>query len=1094
MGNIKEPKYDNDLINLGYLKKTINNSEKEMESKNDSIYSKSYTSPPIPPYYAGATYYSDNKIYRCVKDRLVGSFSISDWIIIYDEKKENIMSQNFLFLSEVELKEQQDGKIETFNQNNDPSVDWETSLEKSEHEGDYWRKNENGFYNIYTYVKYATNPITFSWELVDVPIFIFNTITGHKTIYTMKPSSYVKYDLWKLTKDDIELFPECEIGDYVESINSSDVFSVSDWIKKDDEISLKSIETYYYTTSEINKFVEIIDENMKSEIQKSDNSIRAYVSESYTTKETTIDLTKKVDANGKEIEKIYGENTTTIPTLNLAQLSIQADGINSSVIKKVGIDEVISRINQSAEAVKIEANKVDIDAIATFTNSKLAESGSTVINGSNITTGKIKTNVIEGYDSLILSVKNNTDAIGDRTGKSTTITQDINSIAAQISDIADITTSANTSNGIIPSSELKNIASSYPIRIEIKPINTNISYLYPNSKLFPSARTFLKTRKLRFTNESTNEIFDYTLPDNLLYYDENTYDEFIADYEENICQVIKRCQYNADGTVSKLSNPITKEYSFVDEIESHFSLTEGNYSVKLLGYQEGYIFVRLMVLNAYTAQYATKVELSSSIKQESQTIELNVNRKLSDYSTTTEMYNTITQKIEDNNNNYVSIEVGKKVDNKDYTSAQILLKINNDTSETKIKSDKLDVDAIAKFTNSKLAESGSTVINGSNIITGSIEADKININGMISAINNNTSTTINGNKITTGSITADKIATKSITANQVASDIITTTNFSAQEINADKITSGSLSADRINGGTINANNINVTNINGTNVNRGTISGASIYIDNGTGFLKILKGDSNHPYVSALNIAAYAADPSYRGQSISFRNKKDSSDAGNDVGYISYGWNGGAKYHSNGPMNIDSGGNLAIASGGYIALRTGGSSSDAIYVWNKIDLNANGSSSVWAKGNNLASGKVKTDNGSASSRIVKENIEEFKNEYDEAYELLKQIKLYSYDYKYNLYKNKHQFGFIIDDIEKLDNYNKFFDFQSSVAKVEGNEIDFSSYDGYTEENKPDDCIVVKKYDSDVLDKYLLTLCKAMQNKIDKLEEKINGCVI
>ena len=27
-----------------------------------------------------------------------------------------------------------------------------------------------------------------------------------------------------------------------------------------------------------------------------------------------------------------------------------------------------------------------------------------------------------------------------------------------------------------------------------------------------------------------------------------TYDEFIADYESNICQVIKRCKYNADGT------------------------------------------------------------------------------------------------------------------------------------------------------------------------------------------------------------------------------------------------------------------------------------------------------------------------------------------------------------------------------------------------------------------------------------------------------------------------------------------------------------------------------------------------------------------
>lgn len=256
-----------------------------------------------------------------------------------------------------------------------------------------------------------------------------------------------------------------------------------------------------------------------------------------------------------------------------------------------------------------------------------------------ITTGQLNTNVIQGYGTLVTQVQDNTTAIGDRTGKTSTITQDIASIEAQIGDIADITTSASATDGSIENTELQNIASSYPIRIEIKPTSENISYLYPHSNLYPSSSLYSKTRKLRFTNTSTNDIFDYILPDDLLYYDEDNYDTFIADYESNLCQIIKKCKYNADGSVGLLSTPITNTYNFADEIESAFSLTEGNYTVELLGYNTGYLFVRLMVLNAYTAQYATKVELNSSIRQTAEEINLEVSRKVD----TDEVVSTINQ-------------------------------------------------------------------------------------------------------------------------------------------------------------------------------------------------------------------------------------------------------------------------------------------------------------------------------------------------------------------------------------------------------------------------------------------------------------------
>ena len=721
-----------------------------------------------------------------------------------------------------ELQDQVDGNITTWFFNgiptaeNEPAKNWTTEKDKANHIGDLYYDQDTG----YAY-RWAYEENSYMWsKIVDADVVkalavansAQDTADSKRRVFVEQPiPPYDIGDIW--LKEDSELY-RCRCARIEE-----DKYNVSDWIiatkYTDDTVALE-------TKGELNQFKTEVKENYTSNatFETTVNSINGKVEETY---KYTTTVENKVNGLSDSVETVVN---------NSSALKIRVDGISSEVSTKVGEDVIISKVNQSAESVKIQASKLDVDAIATFTNNKLAEAGSTIINGSNIITGKIKASVIEGYEKLTLSVKNNTDAIGDRTGKSTTITQDINSIASQISDIADITSAASTSNGTILSSELKNIASSYPIRIEIKPINTNISYLYPNSKLFPSSTTFLKTRKLRFTNESTNEIFDYILPDNLLYYDENTYDEFIADYDENVCKVIKRCKYNADGTVGLLSQPLVKEYNFTDEIQTHFNLTEGNYNVKLLGYREGYIFVRLMVLNAYTAQYATKVELGSSIKQTSKEImsQVSITYETKDkvekqYTEIKQTTNSINQTVANNN-----------------TKANIVAKINDNTSQIKI------------------------------------QADNVDINGMISAINNNTSTTINGNKITTGTITADKILANSITSQQVSSDIITTSNFSAQNINADKITSGTISTSRLSSDVITTSNFSAQTINADKITAGTlnvdripnlsankitsgtmlanrISGGTLSISDASGGYFSVGTNTTHAFSTGLNIGA-----------------------------------------------------------------------------------------------------------------------------------------------------------------------------------------------------------------------------------------------
>ena len=415
---------------------------------------------------------------------------------------------------------------------------------------------------------------------------------------------------------------------------------------------------------------------------------------------------------------------------------------------------------------------------------------------------------------------------------------------------------------------------------------------------------------------------------------------------------------------------------------------------------------------------------------------MNVNEKLSSYSTTSEMNAAITLKA-----NEISSEVSNKVGND-----EVISKINQTPESI------------------------------------GIAASKININGVITAINDNNSTTINGNKITTGTITA----------NQVASDIITTNNFSAQEINADNIKSGSLNADRISGGTINANNINVTNISASNVNKGTLSGANIDIYNGTGFLKMLSGSAYHPYVSALNIASYANTPSASGAGLSFRSATNRSSTGNQIGYISYGANGSANYYASGNLNMQAGGNASLYGSSYTRIQQNMYfTSDSIRFYANNSTTAqivSGGESIYLKpkssgyayvGAKSDLNKISTSMSGPSSKNVKTNLKEIK--LDEIYNDFKKINVYDYDYKYSNLGNEN-YGFIIDEIENTNNLSKYF----KSYEVKKEIIDDKLFPA-NEDSK--NTINVKEWHRDSYIKGMFVVMKSMQEEIEFLKKEL-----
>lgn len=280
--------------------------------------------------------------------------------------------------------------------------------------------------------------------------------------------------------------------------------------------------------------------------------------------------------------------------------------------------------------------------------------------------------IVDKQNQTIESVVSNVD---EQNTKISQITQTVDELNSKIQDIADITISGESNYATFT---LDNINESEPIQIKVKPISENISYLYPNTNLYPSDNLYLKVRTIRFHNNTTNTDIDYELPDDLLIYDNETYDEFYLDYDSQTCQVTKRCQYNADGSVSPLATEQVINYPYPT-----ITLTDGDYALRLIGYQYGYLFVRLMAKNIYTSQFYTKAETNSRINQKADEINLGVTQTLSNYSTTEQMNTAI---------NITANSINQTVENNN-TKANIIAKINDNTSQAQIEADVIDLSA-----------------------------------------------------------------------------------------------------------------------------------------------------------------------------------------------------------------------------------------------------------------------------------------------------------------------------------------------------------------------------------------------------------------
>lgn len=116
-----------------------------------------------------------------------------------------------------------------------------------------------------------------------------------------------------------------------------------------------------------------------------------YIRNNSTTYRMPIFQQKMVWRGGYVTSELLSSGDTVRPQVSSGERETYR--YNVEMATKVGDNEIISKINQTAEQITIQASKVDLAGYVTFTN--LATSGQTTIDGGNITTGTLKAITIQ---------------------------------------------------------------------------------------------------------------------------------------------------------------------------------------------------------------------------------------------------------------------------------------------------------------------------------------------------------------------------------------------------------------------------------------------------------------------------------------------------------------------------------------------------------------------------------------------------------------------------------------------------------------------------------------------------------------------------
>lgn len=161
--------------------------------------------------------------------------------------------------------------------------------------------------------------------------------------------------------------------------------------------------------------------------------------------------------------------------------------------------------------------------------------------------------------------------------------------------------------------------------------------------------------------------------------------------------VMRRLSLSEYHVLSVLAEPVKETLE-----QTNIKLFEGDNYIYIQDMVGNKFYAEYLVKNDFTDTYVTKNQMNSAINETAEKIELSVTKTLEGYATTEKMNSKITQTADK-----INLEVSKKVNDEELTGANIALRINNDESEAQINADKININgAISANGNFKVDKDG----------------------------------------------------------------------------------------------------------------------------------------------------------------------------------------------------------------------------------------------------------------------------------------------------------------------------------------------------------------------------------------------------
>ena len=311
-----------------------------------------FVSQPKPPYSIGDLWFSSatSDILTCVVARESGSYVASDWQKrnkYTDDSSLNNWIKGEYANTLSDVKNQIDGKAETWRQSTDPSKSWTTDALKKQHKGDLW-------YNTTEQKSYIYNGSAWEQMKAEPPSGVYDAIDGKAQIFVSQPKPpYSVGDLWfdSTSADIMTCVTARESGLYV----------AGDWQKRNKYTDNSAVDALDKALTQLEIFNRLTNNGAAQGIFLKDGKL--YLNFSYA-QGGTLKLGGVNNGNGQA--EVYDSSGNKIGSWNKDGFNLQKGSIYGTQIHLESQNDYIQGTVNGNEAVKISTGGVKVDSTANW--------------------------------------------------------------------------------------------------------------------------------------------------------------------------------------------------------------------------------------------------------------------------------------------------------------------------------------------------------------------------------------------------------------------------------------------------------------------------------------------------------------------------------------------------------------------------------------------------------------------------------------------------------------------------------------------------------------------------------------------------------